>query len=82
MTPKPFQARAKSNQIQQCPAKPEQRKSKKIGLDSLSSLVRIERFQGVMLTPGAKDSFSAPFRAGGGYAKQASLVDWPRYHDF
>jgi predicted component of type VI protein secretion system len=60
-----LQANSKSSQIQQNPAKPGQRKSKKKAWICLDFLVRIEPFQSVALTPGPKKSFPAPFPAVG-----------------
>jgi hypothetical protein len=59
----PFQADSKLNQIQQNPATPGQRESKEKAWISLDSLVRIEPFQGVALTPQGKKLFPAPFPA-------------------
>jgi predicted component of type VI protein secretion system len=60
-----LQANSKSSQIQQNPAKPGQRKSKKKAWICLDFLVRIEPFQSVALTPGPKKSFAPPFPAVG-----------------
>jgi hypothetical protein len=60
----PFvQAKSKFSQIQQSPAKPSQRKSKKKAWISLDFLGGIEPFQWFMLTPRAKKSFPASFSA-------------------
>jgi hypothetical protein len=59
-----FQANSKFGQIQQNPAKPSQRKSKKKALIPFDFLVRIETFQSVALTPRAKKIFClSPFSA-------------------
>jgi hypothetical protein len=55
----------KYSQIQQKPAKPGQRKLNKKAWIPFDFLVRIEAFQSVALTPGAKKSFPAPFPAVG-----------------
>ena len=64
------QAKPKSGQTEQNPAKPQQRKSKKDGWISLVSLVHFEPFQRVTATPQAKNPFgpprAAPLRAGRG----------------
>jgi hypothetical protein len=60
-----FQANSKFGQIQQNPAKPGQRKSKKKALIPFDFLVGIEAFQSVALTPWAKKSFAPPFSAVG-----------------
>jgi hypothetical protein len=60
-----FQANSKFSQVQQNPAKPSQRKSKKKALIPFDFLVRIEAFQWVAPTPRAKKSFAAPFSAVG-----------------
>jgi hypothetical protein len=52
-------------QILQNPAKPGQGTSREIKEKGLDSLVRSELFQWVAVTPRAKISFSAPFRAVG-----------------
>ena len=61
--PRQIQVKTKYSQIQQNPAKPEQRKSKEKAWISLDCLVRIERFQGVALTPWAIFSLSRSFAA-------------------
>jgi len=61
--PRQIQTKPKYSQIQQNPAKPEQRKSKEKAWISLDCLVRIEHFQRVALTPWAifsLRSFAAP----------------------
>jgi hypothetical protein len=55
------QAGSKFSQIQQSPAKAEQRKSKKKAWISFDFLVRIEPFQWVMLTPWGKKILSVSF---------------------
>jgi hypothetical protein len=77
-----FQARPKFSQIQPSPAKSGQRQSKEKAWISLDSLVRIEPFQGVALTPQAKNSFPAPYLAVGVRARAPSSGDGARYHDF
>jgi hypothetical protein len=54
-------AKTKLSQIQQNPAKPAQRKSKKKAWISLDFLVRIKPFQWVAATPWAKKFFSRSF---------------------
>jgi hypothetical protein len=83
-TPKPFfQANSKFSQIQQNLAKPGQNQSKKKAWISLDSLVRIEPFQGVTPTPGAKKIF-LPFLALQAALRQGALErrPGPMYHDF
>jgi hypothetical protein len=66
-----IQAESKSSQIQQNPAKPGQKRSKKKAWISLDFLVRIGPFQRVMLTPLGKKIFclsSARVDARGGFA--------------
>jgi hypothetical protein len=69
-----FQADPKSSQIQQSPDKRKQNKSKKKAWNSLDSLVRIEPFQGVALTPQGKKSCLAPF--------PRNWPSWPRRASF
>jgi hypothetical protein len=56
-----IQINPKFSQIQQSPAMPSQRKSKKKAWISLDFLVGIEPFQWVIVTPQGKKSFLAPF---------------------
>ena len=64
------QAKTKSGQTEQNPAKPEQRKSKKEGWISLVSLVHFEPFQRVTATPRAENLFGSP--------PAAAPARWPR----
>jgi hypothetical protein len=76
-------AKTKLSQIQQNPAKPAQRKSKKKAWISLDFLVRIKPFQGVAATPVAKKSFPVPFPRQGPLAIAAlhsATRAW--YHEF
>jgi hypothetical protein len=75
-------AKTKSSQIQQNPAKPAQRKSKKKAWISLDFLVRIEPFQSVAATPCGKKFFSRPFLAKAFGHRRASLATGTRYHEF
>jgi hypothetical protein len=56
-----FQARAKWFKIQRSRPRLQPNSSKKKALISFDSLVRIEPFQGVVLTPQGKKSLSAPY---------------------
>jgi hypothetical protein len=62
---RPIQAQSKLSKIQQSRARPEQNLAKEKGRISLDSLVRIETFQGVALTPHAKKYFSLRSTPGG-----------------
>jgi hypothetical protein len=76
-------ARPKCFKNQPSPAKPEQAKQKTKARISLDSLVRIEPFQWVALTPKAKKSFSGFFSAAGLRSPgRASSATGRRYHDF
>jgi hypothetical protein len=76
-------AKTKLSQIQQNPAKPAQRKSKKKAWISLDFLVRIKPFQGVAATPVAKKSFPVPFPRQGPLAIAAlHSATGSRYHEF